>query len=211
MLVVPLFTREEHPDYQRLGRVGRGKRADVALHGIVAEAADVAGIQRPRLHLFGYSGGAQFAHRYVMAHPHRVEAAVVASAGWYTWPDPTARFPYGTRLTRKLPGVRFDAEQYLRVPMHVIVGTGERGDRGLRRSERVDAQQGETRQERARRWVAAMKAFADAHGLPPSVTLEELDGAGHSFSKSILARGLGERVFEVLFGTTVDLSRAVGG
>ena len=30
-------------------------------------------------HLFGFSGGAQFAHRYVMAYPHRVASAVFAS------------------------------------------------------------------------------------------------------------------------------------
>ena len=53
ILVAPLFAAEQHPDYQRLGRVGRGKRADIALNLIVAEVAAITGASAERFCIFG--------------------------------------------------------------------------------------------------------------------------------------------------------------
>jgi pimeloyl-ACP methyl ester carboxylesterase len=198
-LVAPIFSVEEFPDYQRLGRAGRGKRADIALNMIVAEAAAIAGVSGERFNLFGYSGGAQFAHRYLMANPHRVTAAVIAAAGWYTWPDATRRFPYGTRMNKRLPDVRFDAEDFLCVPITVMVGSGDNDRSGLRQSKRLDREQGATRVERARRWVAAMQAAAEMHHLESRVSYVEVEDCGHSFRNSVLRAGLGEKVFSTLF------------
>lgn len=204
VLVVPHFSVEQHPDYQRLGRVGRGKRADIALNLIVAEAAAATGARADRFYLFGFSGGAQFAHRYTMAHPHRIASAVVASAGWYTLPDPTRRFPLGTRPSSKLPGVRFDAEEFLRVPIHVMVGAKDDHSRGLRRGARLDREQGVSRVERARSWAAAMQAAAAAHHLEAMISYEEIENCDHSFRRSILRSGLGDKAFEAMFGAQPD-------
>lgn len=206
VLVAPIFSVEQHPDYQRLGRVGRGKRADNALHMIVAEAAAMTGAAAERFHLFGFSGGAQFAHRYMMANPHRVAGAVVASAGWYTFPDATQRFPYGIRMNKTLPNVRFDAEEFLSVPVTVIVGEHDDSQSGLRRSARLDRDQGVTRIERARRWVAAMKAAAEAHHLDSKVAYAEMANCDHSFQRSILRGGLGDKVFQALLGTPATIA-----
>ena len=208
VLVVPHFSVMQHPDYQRLGRTGLGKRADLALDQIVAEVAALTGASAERFHLFGFSGGAQFAHRYVMAHPHRIESAVIACAGWYTFPDATRRFPNGIRPTAKLPGVRFDAEEFLSVPMKVIVGANDNDSTGLRRGERLDREQGSTRVERARNWVAAMQAAARAHHLEPAVSCEELVGSDHSFRRLMLRGGLGDKAFEAMFGPPSSGSRA---
>jgi pimeloyl-ACP methyl ester carboxylesterase len=200
ILVAPLFSAERHPDYQRLGRLGRGKRADIDLNSIVAEVSARTGAFGAKFHLFGFSGGAQFAHRYAMAHPHRIAGAVLASAGWYTLPNPTRRFPYGIRQSKKLPGVRFDAEEFLCVPMKVIVGSNDDGHAGLRRSPRLDRDQGATRVERARSWVAKMQEAAEAHHLESMVSYEEIENCDHSFKRSMLKGGLGDRVFQALFG-----------
>ncbi len=200
VLVAPLFDAEQHPDYQRLGRLGRGKRADLALNLILAEVAAATGATADRFHLFGFSGGAQFAHRYTMAHPHRVARAVFASAGWYTLPNGTKRFPRGIRASKKLPGVRFDAEEFLCVPMTVLVGADDVEQTGLRRSSRLDAEQGVSRVERARRFVEAMKASAETHYLESVCEYEEVENCDHSFKRSILRSGLGERVFAAFFG-----------
>ncbi|MEO8443951.1 MAG: PHB depolymerase family esterase [Gammaproteobacteria bacterium] len=200
ILVAPIFTAEEHPDFQRLGRVGRGKRADIALNLIVAEVSAMTPASGERFYLFGFSGGAQFAHRYLMANPHRVAAAVVAGAGWYTFPDATRRFPFGTRISNKLPDVRFDAEEFLSVPVTVMVGTKDSTKSGFRRSARLDGDQGVTRIARARNWVSAMKASAEAHHLESRVSFQKISNGTHSFKQSILAAGLGEKVFCALFG-----------
>ena len=61
-LVVPQFSAGYFPDFQRLGTRGRGLRADQALDAIL-EALDLPAQSSQSLALFGFSGGAQFAHR----------------------------------------------------------------------------------------------------------------------------------------------------
>ena len=180
-LVAPLFDGEQGKDYQRLGRLGRGARADRALESILEEIELMTGAVATPLHLFGFSGGAQFVHRYTMAHPHRVARAVIASAGWYTFPDARKRYPYGIRASRDLPDVRFDPEEFLQVPMTVIVGDRDITDEDLRRTKRVNRQQGGTRLDRARNWVDAMHGAARAYHLDPIVTHR---GIGYSLKES---------------------------
>ena len=194
VLVTPIFTVEQHRDYQRLGRRGRGARVDHLLHRHLAELASLTGADATQVLLFGFSAGAQFAHRYLMAHPHRVARAVVVASGWYTFPDPAQRYPYGIRPNGSLEGVVFDAERFLRVPVQVLVGSRDLGSTNLKHGERVDAQQGSSRLERARRWVSAMRSAAVAHGLPPAVTLSEVPGIDHSFTAFSARGALVERV-----------------
>lgn len=200
VLLAPHFSASEYGDYQRLGRNGRGRRADLALNRMVAEVCALTGAPPERLHLFGFSGGAQFAHRYAMAYPHRIACAVIANAGWYTFPDPEVSFPQGIRSTRKLPGLRFDAEAFLRVRMTVLVGTEGQRRSPPRQSARLDREQGVTRLERARNWVAAMQAAGQAIGVAPQVSCEELPGRIRSFRSAVLRGGLADRVFEAMFG-----------
>lgn len=208
VLVAPHFTVAQHANYQRLGLDGRGGRADLVLNSIIEEVARLTDAASLQIYLFGHSGGAQFAHRYAMANPSRVARAVVSSAGWYTFPDDRSRFPYGIRPSKRLRGVRLDPEEFLRVPMTVLVGFEDTTPGGVRRSKRVDAQ-GVTRLERARNWVAAMRVAAQAYRLDPQVTLEEIEGGGHSFKTLMARQQLGGRVFKALFG--LPLTRGSSG
>jgi len=207
VLVAPHFSGETYRDYQRLGREGRGPRADLALEAILEEVARATGAATAQIYLFGFSGGAQFAHRYTMAHPHRVARSVYAAAGWYTFPDPRVRYPYGIRRTRELRDLRFDAEEFLRVPMTIIVGDRDTTREDLRCTKRVTGQQGETRLERARNWVEAMRAAARAYHIPALVTLETIPGGDHSFANLMRNARLGDRVFAALFGAPVTQMR----
>ena len=200
VLLAPFFPSDRCPDYQRLGRLGRGPRSDQALDTVVDEIGGLTGTRTDRLLMFGFSGGAQFVHRYTMAHPHRVARAVSAAAGWYTFPDRRLRYPYGMGRTRELPEVRFDPEEFLRVPITVIVGEQDVSSLDLRSTDRVIRQQGVTRLDRARNWVAAMQAAAEAHHLEPLVRLETIPGGDHTFMSLMLHGGLGERAFAALFG-----------
>ena len=153
------------------------------------------------------SGGAQFAHRYTLAHPHRVNRLVVVGSGWYTFPNPRARYPYGIRRSRELPGVRFDPEEFLRIPITVMVGEKDTETTNLRATPRVNRQQGKTRLERARRWVEAMREAAEIRGLAPLVTLETIPDGSHDFENLMKSGGLGERTFARLF----EARAAAGG
>src|SRR5262245_16501317 len=200
VLVVPVFTAEQHKDYQRLGRRRRGDRVDLLLDRFLSEAASLCGADVAQVYMFGFSAGAQFVHRYLMAHPHRVARAVVAASGWYTFPDPARRYPYGIRVGRSLPGVDFNPERFLRVPVEVLVGAADIGTSHLRRAALLDKQQGTTRVERARRWVGAMRDAAVAHGLTPCVSLSEVPDIDHSFTAFTVHGQLVDRVQRSLFG-----------
>lgn len=202
VLVAPLFTRQRFPDYQRLGRIHRGERADVKLAELLDEVGLLTAAETERVLLFGYSGGGQFVHRYAMAHPERVRAYVVGAAGWYTFPDPNLRFPRGLATTADLPDVQFKPEQFLSVPGAVLVGDRDRYEgTALRKTPAVRQQQGDTRWERGQRWVAAMNAAAAAAGLITEYRFESLNRSPHSFEKSVRRGDMASRVFEHLLGT----------
>ena len=201
-VAAPLFQECEFPDYQRLGRSGRGRRADRALNEMLAELRANAGVDAERIYLFGHSGGGQFVHRYMMANPERVARFVVSAAGWYTYPDSGRAFPLGIAPDPLLPDVTFDPDAFLRVCGTILVGEGDIGrSRSLRTGPVVDADQGRNRIERARRWVEAMNDEAIRRGLPPPLDLIVLPAAGHRFIDMATRGGVAERAFQCLFGT----------
>ncbi|MEQ8261999.1 alpha/beta hydrolase [Pseudohaliea sp.] len=184
-LVAPYFSSERHPRYQRLGRGADGLRADRFLDACLD---DFSGARAAPFYLAGFSGGAQFAHRYAMAHPRRVRHLVAVAAGWYTFPSDSVAFPRGLRTAHSLRGYSLNPEQFLQVPMTVIVGAEDTGTRNLRQSPELDASQGRTRVERARNWVAHLRLAARQHHQTSRVSYLEVPAVGHDFSE-FLERG----------------------
>jgi len=204
VLIAPHFSRPRFPDYQRLGRRGHGVRADIALDAIVAEVVALTGARGDRFFLTGYSGGAQFAHRYAFAYPRRVAALAVCAAGWYTFPDPDLVYPHGLRLGGRLPGVAFNPAAILRLPAVAFVGARDTArDPALNTADGIDRRQGRTRLARARNWIAAMTEAARARGLDTGYDFELLPRTGHSFHAGVAPnRGdLARRLFERMFTT----------
>ena len=181
-LAVPCFTERDFPDYQRLGRTTRGPRADLALLDAVDGLQSGAG--GLPLILLGFSGGAQFAHRFALAHPARVAGVVLMAPGWYTFPDPGTRYPYGLRTGHSLTGVRFDLPAFLRLPLLTIVGAEDvRQDSSVRTGPRLDARQGMTRLARARSWHAELHRCAQQLGITHHHDLMVVPGIGHDFAQ----------------------------
>lgn len=181
-LLAPLFNHDQHPRYQRLGRGNDGLRADRVLNACLE---DMFGDRAGPIHLTGFSGGAQFAHRYTMAHPGHVASQVIIAAGWYTLPDETQRYPLGLHTHRALRGLHLNPERFLRVPTTVIVGDQDTGRQNLRSSPELNLQQGATRVERARNWVAHMRLSARSHQLPSRVQYLEIPDIDHDFNTFI--------------------------
>lgn len=212
VMIAPYFPAGRFPDYQRLGRAGKSERADLALQKIVDEVATLTGAQAHRLYLFGYSGGAQFAHRYMLAYPERVARVALGAAGWYTFPDANIKYPNGIQASRDLPQVQFDASRFLTIPVCVLVGEHDRHRDGLlNKSPRIDLLQGETRLERGGRWVDAMIRQSRARGLETSYGFHILPRSAHSFARSMRRGGMGERVFDFLFAEETWVSKQPGG
>jgi pimeloyl-ACP methyl ester carboxylesterase len=200
VLIAPLFPADRFRDYQRLGREGKGERADFALDKIVTEVQTLISPRTRKLYLYGYSGGGQFVHRYAMAHPERVARIALAAAGWYTFPDPTVNFPLGIRQATNLPDVRFNLARFLSVPTCLLVGEKDVvRDPELRKSDRIDRQQGITRLERGKRWIKVMAAAARAYNLDTPHKFQVLPNSNHSFAECMERGDMGRRVFEFLF------------
>lgn len=200
VLVAPRFGRQRFGSYQRLAPDAKGRRPDRLMDAIVAEVRELLALPDGKLYLFGFSGGGQFVHRYAMAHPARVARVVVGAAGWYTFPDPRVRYPRGLQFrSAELP--RLDDLGFLQVPMAVVVGGDDiERDPALNQAPRIDRQQGRDRCDRGRRWVAAMQQAAQARGLSTRYRFESLPGVGHDFTRAMELGGMGEVVFDYLFG-----------
>lgn len=196
IVIAPLFDAQHWPRYQRLG-----DGADAALlellEGLGSDAA--APLDRlVRFDLCGFSGGAQFAHRFAMLHPERIGRLSLASAGWYTFPD-HAPYPYGLgppggsgARTARLQA-RLDA--FLRLPIDVCVGERDnRRDANTRSGDDVDRQQGRDRRTRASRWSEAVAIEAAVRGTVPRIQFVVLPGCGHNFRRCAQRGGLVERV-----------------
>lgn len=182
-LIAPHFGDQEFNDFQRLGRRGRGPRSDLALLQLLEHLHIDA--EMPLL-LHGFSGGAQFVHRFVFAHPQRVARAVLMSAGFYTMLDACAAYPYGLRVGRSLPGVRMQPELFVQVPTLTIVGAGDTArDGSLRTANGVDARQGTTRVRRALTWHTELVGKTTALGYATEHALVEVPGVRHDVAALI--------------------------
>jgi len=200
VVLAPVFTDYRYGDYQRLGRRGRGSRADLALQRLTSHVIFEWQLASAKFYLYGHSGGAQFAHRYAMAYPHDVAALGLSAAGWYTLPDPDLSYPYGIRPTSDSYGLTLDPAEFLQIPACVFVGEDDiNRDGAFNTSDKLDSMQGRNRIERAANWVEAMNRAASALGYPTHYSLHMLPDADHSFEELVDA-GLPHELFACLFG-----------
>jgi len=206
--VAPVFTRERFPGYQRLGHSRHGVVSfpHVALESMLEEVADATGADSARTFMFGFSGGAQFVHRYAMRYPQRLRAVALSSAGWYTFPDVEQPFPRGLGATPLAQGL--DPARFLRVPTLVLVGErDDRRDLSLNTTRAIDLQQGRDRVERARRWTGAMHSLARRTGIDARLDLALMPRCGHDFGGCVRDGALVEQVLD-FFASAVRPPRA---
>lgn len=196
-LLVPRFGPRDWPRFQQIGRA----RPDLALLDLLRQAGLLAG----RVDLFGFSGGAQLAHRFAMLYPHRVATLHLAAPGWYTLPDTTAPWPLGLGAGPGRSRRRFDAaalsrlqlRHYLALKVRLWVGALDVGrEASLRQTEALDALQGRTRLDRARRYVDAFRRAARDHGIEPDIDLRILPDCGHNFTDCARKGRLAARVLQ---------------
>jgi pimeloyl-ACP methyl ester carboxylesterase len=197
-LIAPVFPADRFAGYQWLAGADGPVAALTALEATLADAARHLRIPTDRIDLVGFSGGAQFAHRYAMLAPVRVRRGVVASAGWYTYLDEHP-FPRGAAPSSRTGGRAVDVEAFLRVPLHVLVGERDvERDGRLRTGGRIDRRQGRDRLTRALRWLDHLEETAEDRGLRPAVSFDLLADTGHSFGQAVERGGLVTRTLDFL-------------
>ena len=195
-LVAPHFSKAAFPRYQL---AACKRRADRALLTLLDALVAHGTIPPGPVDLAGFSGGAQFAHRFAWLYPHRIRRLTVTAAGWWTFPD-AAPFPYGLGPAARGHGdeprwLRANAIDFFDREIAVAVGALDCvPDTNTRSGGRIDDQQGPDRLTRARRWTAAISAAAERYGLEPRVSLTVLADCGHDFHSCVDA-GLDRLIF----------------
>jgi pimeloyl-ACP methyl ester carboxylesterase len=203
VMLAPLFPLASYPAYQRLGTAVHQQRADQAFDQMMQDASGWLGISPMPMHVFGFSGGGQFTHRYAMFYPGRVARMVLGAPGWYTFPDPDRQYPYGLRSAEDWPHLKFSPSKFLKIPSMVLVGEeDDLRDEDLNKSRHIDAFQGLNRVERGERWVNAMRALARAYNVPADFRFEHVPNANHAYESYLAHPPFAEQVFSFLFGQT---------
>lgn len=182
LLIAPIFKKGFAKDYQRLGRNGKGPRSDYQLMGIIKDCKSLTKLQFNKFNLFGFSAGAQFAHRFAFAHPTLVEKVALVAAGWYTLPTNHLAYPWGLKLKNEFNDITFTPKRFLRINYRVYIGDKDnKRDTSLNKNSTIDETQGLNRLERASSWIELMQLQIQKHGINNNIELEVLPNASHDF------------------------------
>ncbi len=200
IVIAPEFTKENWRVFQR---ITAKTRPDIALLELLTFLRATNIIDCAPVEVFGFSGGAQLAHRFAMLYPHMISSLHISSAGWYTLPRSDIPYPYGLSAEgaqakdliwrrRMMQGL----DAFLRLPISISVGSldNQQEDLTLRRNEVLDASQGSDRLSRAKSYQDAIEAAAKERGVTASVRFHELPGCGHDAIQCIETGGLIDRV-----------------
>ena len=210
IVIAPAFGGSEFGGYRAL--FGRRIDADEFVNAVVDQ---VAGEHVPsfngRFTLHGHSAGAQFAARYLVTHPERLEEVILSAPGAYPFPDPALPWPAGMAavVRDQLSGSRADGkapdqaagavfiprpagwlEASSEVCVSVLVGSRDTDPQSPE-----PGQRGSTRIERATAWVISMHRHAEASDRTPTIRLVQAEGLDHDEAamaipaQEILARG----------------------
>ena len=121
LILVPEFDARQFPDL-KVYTLCKGP-ARAVVEATFMKAVNDTGSRETGYRLFGHSAGAQFVHRFLMLAPSaRIERAVAANAGYYTFPDLDTDFPYG------LHGTDIDEEDLKRAfarPLTIMLGAAD--------------------------------------------------------------------------------------
>ena len=185
-LIAPVFSEEYAKDYQRLGRIGKGPRSDYQLFAILKDYKHKYSQNFDKFHLFGYSAGAQFSHRFAFAHPNMVKKVALAAAGWYSLPTTSLPYPRGTRIRKQFTNIHFQPEQYLRTKFRVYIGKKDnKRDEALNKNPKIDLSQGKNRFERAKNWIELMQLAMLKRKIDNKIDLVQIKDTGHDFMQCV--------------------------
>ena len=156
-----------------------GMRFDLLLLDMIDQAAETWPLATNRFALFGYSGGGQFAHRFLYLHPHRLTALSIGAPGNVTLPDSDRPWPAGVRGLKERFGVDFDPDAVRAVPIHLVVGGADTETWEIAKSPGDPVYIGGVNDESTTR-IAKLKRLRDAlDALGASTRLDVVEGAAH--------------------------------
>lgn len=131
IVLAPLFpvamtAQEETHNYIFLAH--GGIRYDLVLLAMVDEVSTRFGVPADGLWLAGFSGGGQFAHRFMYLHAARLAAVSVGAPGLVNTLDPGRDWFVGVRDVAARFGQPIDWDGLRGLPVQVVVGSEDRAE-----------------------------------------------------------------------------------
>jgi pimeloyl-ACP methyl ester carboxylesterase len=176
IIVAPAFGGREFPVYREMRGRGIGPDEFVNLLADTAGREHIPGYAG-RFSLHGHSAGGQFAARYLVTHPQRLDDVILSAPSTFPTPDPSIPWPNGmgpaatSEFSPQAAGWLAAASD---VRVAVLVGS-----RDTERRPSAPGQQGATRIERASAWVESMRRHAASSNKSASVRLITAEGLDH--------------------------------
>jgi len=200
VLIAPLFDNHYHPSYQRHKAGIDGLRSDEVLNNIITDVEKRFKLRIEQFDLFGFSGGAQFSHRYALRYPKKISKLICCAAGWYTFPDLELPFPHGLGCNHDLEFMLETVDErlvdFLEIPITIAVGEYDKhSDSSLNRTKKVNKQQGFNRIERAVRWTNSLLEQSERLETEAQLRFILLPKCGHSFTECVSYGMLSSYVF----------------
>lgn len=127
VVLAPLFTSVETLEDSEGYKFLRSDHAsyDLALLAMIKDVVAECGITDDRYFLYGFSGGAQFAHRFFYVYPQQLHALAVAAPGMVTLIDQDHDCWVGTADLRQIFGHDVDLDALRGVPVQLVVGADD--------------------------------------------------------------------------------------
>ena len=126
VVLAPLFPMDMAtpiPDQAYTTLAPEPPRADVVLIDMIDELAALLGMRFSKTVMFGFSGGAQFAHRFCYVHPQRVQAVSLGAPGFVTLPWRHKPWWTGVADMEQRFGRLYDPQAMRRVAVQGLIGS----------------------------------------------------------------------------------------
>ena len=186
ILVAPHFTKDSFKYYSTLGLASSsGKMMDDSKTNLSNSIALFFNIFKSKYSLstdkyliFGFSGGSQFVHRYMMyGKDTRIEKAVLGSAGWYTFLN-NEPFPFGIK---NMPLDKKRIDWFLSREVLFILGKSDNDpNHPTLNSNKKAIEQGEHRYERGRNYFNSLTHYAEQSKTPFRWRYKSVEGLDHN-------------------------------
>ncbi|QCK15618.1 hypothetical protein [Mangrovivirga cuniculi] len=140
-------------------------------------------ITNERYYMFGHSAGGQFVHRMVILMPEaRIETAVAANAGFYSFPDESIEYPYGLKNT----GISLENDLQKSYKKKLIVLLGELDNDpalGTFRTTELAMKQGGHRLERGSNFFKMNQELSNQYSWTFNWKIDTVSNVGHDYRK----------------------------
>ena len=97
-------------------------RYDLVLLEMVEELSKACSCDFGRFYLYGFSGGGQFAHRFLYVHPEHLKSVSIGAPGLATKINDSSPWFFGTAGFAEKFGTELDLDAIKTVPVQIIVG-----------------------------------------------------------------------------------------